>query len=513
MRHLDASNQAAALFHQAVKATIIIAIALFCDAAIAEVTNEAAPDQVAAGRAIYRGHTPLRQPPSLHGVPLASPPSCAGCHGPRGAARTEAGVHVPAIQWSQLMQRTTARPAYVDSAAVRRALTEGLASDGRALSAPMPRLTLTDDEARNLLAYLSVLGTDADMPPGVTPTRVVLGSVLPASRPGLLIRAALTQGVARVNASGGIFGRQLALEIAEAGPTAASAEQAAVELVRSGRVFALVGSLLPVAGEALRGALTTHDTAMVATLGVPPTDQVDPLLSWLLPSLARQTRELAAELMRACPSAAPAADLGRRPAAVRVLHLPGIAVPPASSAEATEPILFWQPVADAAAVHTALRQGGPLALPTIALLPASLTDFVRGELASGEYAGCLGTLAALSGEAAPRAGLRELIALPMPRVPLPATGNQGSDAVLWPLLADSALAITVEALSRAGRQLDTAALQSALNSLHRFEPRPGLAVDFNARRRHGFDVSYLWKEGPDEPRSPKAPGAPRFVRR
>ena len=64
------------------------------------------------------------------------------------------------------------------------------------------------------------------------------------------------------------------------------------------------------------------------------------------------------------------------------------------------------------------------------------------------FIAALGTLAAVSGEAPSRAGLRELVELPMPAVPLSAGAGADSRAVLWPLLADSALAITVEALAR-----------------------------------------------------------------
>ena len=114
----------------------------------------------------------------------------------------------------------------------------------------------------------------------------------------------------------------------------------------------------------------------------------------------------------------------------------------------------------------------------------------------GHADGCIGTLAAVSGESSSATLVRELVALPMPSVPL----NDGADArtALWPLLADSAMTVMAEALSRAGRQLDTERLVSALDTLQRFEPRPGLPVSFSARQRHGFDVSYLWKEGRHE---------------
>jgi mono/diheme cytochrome c family protein len=460
---------------------------------------------IAEGRAIYRGSTPLDQPPTLHGVPLqGSSASCASCHGARGAARTEGGVAVPAIQWQRLAQATPARAAYADGAEVLTAVTDGRTREGRSLSAPMPRFALNAQEQRALVAYLQVLGTEADPVAGVSERRIVLGTVLPQSGPqaaaGDSVRAALQRRIAAINAAGGIFGRQLELVVADAGPNAASATPAAIDLVRSGRVFALVASWGVLPTDALRQALARHDTAMVATLGLSLKPPRDPLLSWLLPSLQQQATELAAELTRMCPSNSDSAT------PTRVLYLAGgelgelgKSTPPDAPDQAAVPArLQWQAVTDAATLRTALRQQP--ASRTLVLLPAALAEVARIERAGqGHAGGCIGTLAAVSGESSTVASVRELVALPMPPVPL----NDSADArtALWPLLADSSLTVMAEALSRAGRQLDTERLVSALDTLHRFEARPGLPVSFSARQRHGFDVSYLWKEGRHEIRS------------
>ena len=471
------------------------------------VLAEDSADLLAQGRAIYRGNTPLNQLPTLHGVALqGGSASCASCHGTRGAARTEAGVAVPAIQWQQLAQATPARAAYTDSAQVLHAVAQGRTSDGRTLNAPMPRFALTAQEHNALAAYLRVLGTDADPVTGVNGQRIVLGSVLPQTgsqtAAGTSIRAALERRIAAINAAGGIFGRQLELVVADAGPNAASATRAAMDLAGSGRVFALVASWGVLPTDALRQALARHDTAMVATLGLSLNPPRDPLLSWLLPSLHQQALALATELQRVCPS-------GSNATATRVLYLPdgtlgGLGArgkkawlePPEKPDASAD--LQWHAVTDAPSLRTALRQQpGPR---TIVLLPAALAEMARAELAAqGHAGGCLGTLAAVSGESSTATSVRELIALPMPPLPL----QDGADArtALWPLLADSALAAMAEALSRAGRQLDTEGLVTALNTLHRFEPRPGLPISFSARQRHGFDVSYLWKEGHHEIRS------------
>lgn len=483
------------------RVAILTIATLGCLAAGAAVAQDSpAPDAlIAQGRALYRGSQVWRQPPMLHGVALvAGTNACVACHGTRGEARSEAGVAVPAIQWQQLVQPTPTRPAYSDAAQVLRALTEGHTSGGRPLAAPMPRFALDTLEQQALLAYLGVLGTEADTVPGIGAQRIVLGSVLPLGGPqaatGAAIQAALLRRMELVNAAGGIFGRRLELVVADAGPDAASALAAADALVRSGQAFALVASLLPAPDAALRHTLARHETALVATLGMPVIQPRDALVSWLLPGLAQQAQELIAELQRACQGPHGAAGT------VRVLHLRSGALngatftaPGASGA----PSLQWVPIADAADIaglRSALRHAG--AGPTVVLLPPALAEAARAELVAqnvGAPVPCLGTLAALSGApAAARPGLRELVVLPMP--PVPVEEGTNTRTALWPLLADSALVTTAEALARAGRQLDTAKLVAALDTLHGFAPRPGWVLDFSAQRRHGFDVSYLWKE-------------------
>ena len=213
--------------------------------------------------------------------------------------------------------------------------------------------------------------------------------------------------------------------MADAGPNAATATQAAIDLVRSGRVFALVASWGALPADALRQALTSHDTAMVATLDMSLNPPRNPLLSWLLPSLQQQTIELASELERLCPSGSRAAT------PTRVLYLAGgelgelgqQAGPHSLDQTAVPAELHWQAVTDAATLRAALRQQPRVR--TMVLLPAALTEIARAELATqGHAGGCIGTLAAVSGESSTATLVRELVALPMPPVPL----NDGADA-------------------------------------------------------------------------------------
>ncbi|MGJ7580284.1 cytochrome c/ABC transporter substrate-binding protein [Variovorax sp. RHLX14] len=452
----------------------------------AQPMNDSNDALVREGRALYRGERPWRLPPQLYGVALAAgATACVQCHGARGEARTEGGVPVPAIQWQRLSQPTVSRAAYASDAALLQALRESRDADGRALAAPMPRYALDPQEERALLAWLRVMGTEAAPVPGVWPDRVVLGSVLPLTGPqaeaGAAVKEALARGIERINVAGGLFGRWIDLEVADAGSDAAGASAAAARLVESGRVFALVASLLPEPDAALRRALVVHDATMVATLGQSVAPANDPRITWLLPSLSQQMNALVAALPRHCL----AANRGLRVLRWRQGALASLPVPPATTS------LRWIDVDDAVALRRALREEPGSA--TIALMPAQMVELARDVFAGPGI--CLGTLAVLSGGAAADAGPPELLGLPMPAMTMETSTGAARGGALWQLLADSALFAAVEAMSRTGRSLDTTRFIAALDTLQRLQPAPGLSLSFGPQRRHGFEPTWIWKDG------------------
>ncbi len=107
----------------------------------------------------------------------------------------------------------------------------------------MPRYHLTPAQAAALIDYLRIVGTEADLDPGVSADEIRIGAVLPLSGPaaarGQAMRAGLESALA---AAGPIYGRRLRLVAADAGNDAASALRS---LLASDQVFALVGTLWP----------------------------------------------------------------------------------------------------------------------------------------------------------------------------------------------------------------------------------------------------------------------------
>jgi ABC-type branched-subunit amino acid transport system substrate-binding protein len=164
---------------------------------------------------------------------------CASCHGRDGRGRPEGAIVPPDIT-GPVLGAPADRPgpdggkrrAY-DQAALVRAVTLGIDVEGRPLDPIMPRYRLTLDDADHLVRYLETLGAGAE--PGVTPDRLVLGTILPrADAPaGALLRAF----VDRLDAAGGVFGRRVEIVVA---PAAASPAEAARHLMATQPVFALV---------------------------------------------------------------------------------------------------------------------------------------------------------------------------------------------------------------------------------------------------------------------------------
>jgi hypothetical protein len=172
---------------------------------------------------------------------------CAGCHAADGHGGREGSVTVPPITWRALTAPRQAspalpgRPAY-DDTALTNALRDGIDPTGRTL-AGMPRYRLTPAQAAALLDYLRIVGTEADLDPGVAADEIRLGAVLPLSGPAAAQGQAMRGGLeTALAAAGPIYGRRLRLVAVDAGNDAAGALRS---LVASDQVFALVATLLP----------------------------------------------------------------------------------------------------------------------------------------------------------------------------------------------------------------------------------------------------------------------------
>jgi ABC-type branched-subunit amino acid transport system substrate-binding protein len=233
-------------------------------------------------------------------LPASSLP-CANCHGADGQGRPEGGVRPPDISWSRLSSRYGQEqingrdyPAYTEGA-LARAIQEGRDSANNRLDPAMPRFVLSMKDQRNLTAYLKRVADDRD--PGLTADTLHLGSLLPSQGPlaqeGATVAAVLKGSVLRINAAGGIHGRQLRLTILDPGPTRASAEKALGQLIEQEQVFALIAPLAPALDSDLAVRLEQAGVPLIGPLSLQGSAQSSRQIFEPLPGLREQLIALA----------------------------------------------------------------------------------------------------------------------------------------------------------------------------------------------------------------------------
>lgn len=266
--------------------------------------------EAARGRLIYfegQDGTPEEMQVLLGGEQVEAPATafaCVNCHAADGQGTAEGGVKPAPVTWEALTTTRTSgltgrpRPPY-DARTLTRALRLGVNSAGERLHLAMPRYQLTDRQAADLVAFLKILGTDADSDPGIASDMVRVGAALPLSGQyapvGEAARATLAAYFAEANERGGIYGRRFELVVADSGGTPAGTLQATRDLIEAKGVFALVGSFEPPEGAGAAGEyLKRKSVPLVGPLAlshVPPAVP-NPSLFYLLPTARHQAAAL-----------------------------------------------------------------------------------------------------------------------------------------------------------------------------------------------------------------------------
>lgn len=294
-----------------VSASLCLILCLFAVARGQGSPQQPAPDGDAArGRAIYwegQDGTSAEMQVLLGAEKIEAPATafaCVNCHAAEGQGTAEGGVKPAPVTWEALTTaRTSAltgrpRPPY-DARTLTRALRLGVNSAGERLHLAMPRYRLTDRQAADLVAFLKILGTDADSDPGVSIDSIKVGAALPLTGQfapvGEAARATLAAFFAEANGRGGVYGRRFELVVADSGGTPAGTLKATRELLESRGVFALVGSFEPPEGAGEAGEYLKRKSApLVGPLAlshVPPAVP-NPSLFYLLPTARHQASAL-----------------------------------------------------------------------------------------------------------------------------------------------------------------------------------------------------------------------------
>ncbi len=417
----------------------------------------------ALGQGLYYGTRSFSQAPQVAGAAMPmSDSACVRCHGALGEGGRESNLAAPALvarggtaaagdanARRGTTHAPTPQPAWAD------ALTQGVGSEGRALSQVMPRYALTAAERNALLAFMPWLGR-ADTPVrGVGATELRLGLALDGisgSAAREQVEAGLRSVLQQVNENGGVHGRQLRLlPVVDA----------------DADVMALVGSA---PGAVLRERLAAERLPNLASLALEP-DDARPT-DWtvpLLPSLRQQARA-ALQALAGAPAGC----------------LPWLIDPSG-----------WLSAAESAAVvrWPARPSPGVRNVCVAALAPAAEVDRLRADwTAQGLALRMLVELAWLRPRPIEQAGLDHRLVLPAPQAVAEEAAAQGHS--LWFELGTAAARVAVEALARSGRVLQPELVIAQLRGLAGFEPVAQAPLAFSRQQTHGWAPQH-WRAAPN----------------
>ena len=204
--------------------------------------------------------------------------ACANCHALRGQGKPEGGIDPSNITWEALtkpygVKHSSGRkhPPYTDRG-LELAISRGTDPAGNKLLYAMPRYQMTKEDLADLVSYLKKLGTDAD--PGIADNRITIGTVLPVkgslSELGQAVKEVVTATFAEVNATGGIYNRQLELKFVETGDSGPATRANVERLIRDEKIFAMVGAFIAGAEKEVVPLLAEQEVPLVGPLTLDP---------------------------------------------------------------------------------------------------------------------------------------------------------------------------------------------------------------------------------------------------
>ncbi len=203
---------------------------------------------------------------------------CVGCHGFDGRGKPEGGVNPSNVTWEFLtkpygLKHASGRqhPPYTERA-LELAITRGLDPAGNKLLQAMPRYVMSREDIADLVAYLQLVGKERA--PGVTDNKIVIGTLVPSSgylvEMGQVVTAATKAVFSELNSQGGIYGRQLELQVIET-PEGGLATRAKLEpLLKSQQVFAMSAAIIANMEKEIIPLFSENETPLIGPLSFFP---------------------------------------------------------------------------------------------------------------------------------------------------------------------------------------------------------------------------------------------------
>ena len=446
-------------------------------------------------------------------VPAAAVP-CGGCHGIRGEGKTEGGVTAGDITWSNLIKPyghthpSGRKHGPFTESAVIRAVVNGVDSSGNDLLVAMPRYKVSPEEMADLLAYLKRIETDLD--PGLTETNVTVGLVLPSSGALAEVGAAMKDVVSAyfdsVNNRGGIFSRKIELKVADAGAGGTATSTAAQNFAHKEHVFAFVSGLSAGNDPQLAALARTEEIPIIGPSTLLPylENPANKYLVYLLPGVAEQAMSLV-------NYAAAQPELKRASAALVYSDAMLSNAAGAAAAEQAKKagvtiakkVVFKSGSLDASAIVKELKSNNVESLFFFGDGKEQLS-LLNGAAAAG-WSPNLFLLGTLSGKDLPVSpDSKNKIFLAFPTVPSDVSSEGIAEFralqekykitprhTAAQLSAFAAAKVFVEALTRAGRDLNREKLINALDTLYDYDTGVTPRLTFGPNRRVGAAGAHI----------------------
>ena len=489
-------------------------------AVIAQTTHPALTPSERRGKEIYlRGISSSGReiPARLNDldVPASSFP-CSGCHGMRGEGKSEGGVTAGDITWSNLTKPyghthpTGRKHGPFSESAFIRAVVNGVDSSGNELLVAMPRYRMSVEDMADLLAYIKRIDTDLD--PGLTETNVTVGLVLPSSG-GLADTSAamkdvLTAYFDNINSRGGIFNRKIDLRVADSGAGGSTTATAAQNLAHKEQVFAFVSGLSAGSDPQLAALARTEEIPFIGPSTLLPhlENPANKYLFYLLPGISEQALALV-------NFAALRPEIKR--ATTALVYSDGTLNSAAGNAAAEQAQKAQLPIAkkivfksdsfDARSIVKELKNSNVEFLFFFGEAKEQLS--LLNEAAAAGWSPNLlliGTLSGTDVSTLLRPGSNNQIFLAFPTVPSDISSDAGAEFralqekykfpprhLAAQLSAFAAAKVLVEALTRAGRDLNREKLIAALDTLYEYETGLTPRLTFGPNRRIGAAGAHI----------------------
>jgi ABC-type branched-subunit amino acid transport system substrate-binding protein len=443
---------------------------------------------------------------------------CVSCHRADGRGRREGGVVPSNITWHALTRpygvvhaTGRAHPPYT-TASLATAITSGTDPAGNPLNAVMPRYRMAPEDLAALIAYVKRLGRDPD--PGLSETAVRIGLILPpVGAPVEMrrqIRTALERWFDEANRGGGVFGRRLEPVFIDLPGNPDDGARAMQRIVETERVFAVAASLPASPPPWLEKALVTlardHEMPVMVPFAL-DASRADTTAQRYVFAVHAGLRDQAVALAVFADRRQGTSD--RPPAAVLVPEDGEAQSHAATSVVERLERLGWRSVQ-----RVTVPIGRPDATALVRLLQRQKIEVILSLIPSPETEVCLTAAAALQWSPVtlvpgslvgaglfdvPRAHQARLFAA-YPSLPSagPRVASSREDGttkspsyVIAQQTALAAVAVLVEGLRRAGRDVARETVIDALETLDRFETGVTRPVSYRPNRRTGTQGAFI----------------------